>query len=1166
MAQSPVSAQGGWNPERWLALVKQCSETILKDAPDRYGSVQTPMWIGIIDPKTNGLLDQKPPNWQRDWDAEDYVLTAQGCNLYRDMPTLKAFYDVSGMANDARFKDAADAYLKYFLENMPSKTTGLFPWGEHMSYNTVRDRIVQTRHEMERNLPDWEMLWSINPQAVQREIEAIRRINIYDDETYVFDRHANYYTGEYDPLPVRGAYIKHSGLFTYSFMFLYSKTHDPQHLEWTRKMSDAYWRYRNPETQLIPGYVSAHGGATDSTVQMALADCFLRALEFYRDPVVEERALKMVDSFLKYGFDKGKGVFAYSLDPATGKVTKEGPTLWAVGESADSYRLLACLDAYSLTHDAKYLEPLRPVVECFAKTPYSEQVPDESIATWLEVLLKAYRETHDAYYLREARRLADWSAEKMVRDGLILESADGYVYQAKARPGLLMQQWLDLYRVEQQERLHWTAPDSVAPGETLTIRATAPSTGLRLVWRFRDGVEGSVEPSIAGSEYAFAIPIPAQAAQGPLELRFSGTDASELGTGTLLVTRDATGPTFADLELPKWSQRAQALSGKVRVADPVGVVDVKCVYSAGSGGEGSVDCSSASDGVYTFTVPPANGVSDLRLRIVARGNPDWPVESVSDEQSVALSDHAGVGVSGEAGVSATVPVEGWDLQVFYEPFCQISDAYIQLDRLNANPAGDSELPSRLLSPFYVAKPDNLVCAGTQVKLIHAYKPDAALEVLDSTLAAYEWKDGKWRKVLVQSVDRDAHTVTFLATNGGTFVVGGEPRGLWRRTFSGALLNSPAAARISPDGRLAIIVNTGASDGILYAVDAEGKTLWTYDPDSAQPFPTVADLDGDGFDEIAVGGRSLTVLGPDGAIRWRTDTGPVGSPVVGDIDGDGVLDVAACSQDGTVTAYTREGKMLWQVESLLGKPALPALAKLGGTGLALICGGTEAAYAVSSNGTLLWKTPVLGQCLNGCAAADLNGDGLDESIFVSRTDEKAEMTAVAPDGKVLWTVPVTRESDWSPMVADLDPSPGPEVVAMHTDRVQLALYSPEGKLVRTIPLESRTTMTPVPMDLDGKDGLDLLLACNESRRIWAIANDGTPLWTYTPASINLPGAKVKLGGSLLIADMNGDGKLEVVGGDDETWLNAVRTDLPCKPYEVVNGQYHGDPRHSGYYVK
>jgi hypothetical protein len=65
-------------------------------------------------------------------------------------------------------------------------------------------------------------------------------------------------------------------------------------------------------------------------------------------------------------------------------------------------------------------------------------------------------------------------------------------------------------------------------------------------------------------------------------------------------------------------------------------------------------------------------------------------------------------------------------------------------------------------------------------------------------------------------------------------------------------------------------------------------------------PAVADLDGDGVNEIIVprDGR-LVVWGPDGSVRWTADTDGGGriwaSPVVGDFTGDGRLEVAVAAR-------------------------------------------------------------------------------------------------------------------------------------------------------------------------------------------------------------------------------------------------------------------------------
>jgi len=266
-----VRSEGGWNYDRYLQAGRRSADALLQRAPDHYGQKQTPLWLSVISPTGESLIKAKPPNWQTYWDAEDYVMTAQGCNLYRDLPMLAALYELTAVTGDPHYRNGVDTYLSFYLSNLPSPTTGLFPWGEHMSYNTVRDKLVATRHEMEHNVPEWELLWNVNPSAVQKEIEAIYAINIYDKEHFLYDRHANYYSGEFDPLPVRGTYIKHSGLFAYSFLFLYSKTHDDKHLRWARKMANLYWQHRDPATEIVPGYVSHHGAGDVSTVQLWLA-------------------------------------------------------------------------------------------------------------------------------------------------------------------------------------------------------------------------------------------------------------------------------------------------------------------------------------------------------------------------------------------------------------------------------------------------------------------------------------------------------------------------------------------------------------------------------------------------------------------------------------------------------------------------------------------------------------------------------------------------------------------------------------------------------------------------------------------------------------------------------------------------------------------------------
>ena len=455
LSEASNDVLGGLDPDQWLALARDVSDTLLDAGPDRYGNVDTPLWVGVIDPATHRLIKQKPANFMVYWDAEDYVMTAQGCNLYRDMPALGALCRLSDITGDVKYRDAVEAYLKFYLQECPSKTTGLLPAGEHMSYNCVRDRINAKRHEMEHNPPGWPLLWAVHPEAVQRAIEAIYNCHVYDKEQFFYDRHGAYYTGEFDPMPVRGTYIKHSGLYAYSFLFLYSKTRDPEHLDWAHGIADLYWSRRDPRTNLVPGYVSP-GGIQDTTrTQLLLAYYLLDAAKFDPDPFFIGRGLGMVDSYLKYGFNAERATFAQSLNIKTGEVAiPTADTRWTTAESAAFYEVLAVWKAYEVTGKEEYLDVVCACLRHTAEVPLPDNLDPYTAAQWLELYLDAYGAAHDREFMHRARTLAAWTAHHLVRNKVILESADGCVYHNTTRPGALLAAWLRLYTVEMAEPLH----------------------------------------------------------------------------------------------------------------------------------------------------------------------------------------------------------------------------------------------------------------------------------------------------------------------------------------------------------------------------------------------------------------------------------------------------------------------------------------------------------------------------------------------------------------------------------------------------------------------------------------------------------------------------------------------------------------------------------------
>jgi outer membrane protein assembly factor BamB len=1122
---------GGYDHGAGLAHARAFADVLLEAAPDRYGEKHTPLWVGIIDPNTLGLVEQKPDNFMIYWDAEDYVMTAQGCNIYRDMPALSALNRLSEITGETKYGDAVAAYLAFFLEECPSPTTGLLPSGEHMSYNTVRDRIIAKRHEMEHNPPDWELLWQVNPDAVQRAIEAVYEFHIYDKENFYYDRHGAYYTGEFDPPSVRGTYIKHSGLYAYSFLFLYSKTKDEKHLAWAHGMADLYWSRRDPETNLVPGYVSSGGVQGSTKTQLLLAYYLLEATAFEADPFFVERGLGMVDSYLKYGYDAEKVEFAQSLNIKTGEVALEPlETPWQGGESGAFYEVMALMKAYELTQEGRYLEVACARLNRVGGEPLAQDLDPYTAGCWLSLYVDAYEATQDRVHLRHARGFAAWTYKNLVKNGLILENAEGYVYHNYQRPGALLAAWLRLHAVEQREAVHWKCPDAVrADAESLQVPVRGENVNLS--WTFQDGATGAKTVQ-APKGTLVSIPLPKNAAQGPLEICFNESD-----TATVLLAGNPSGPSFYEWKHPEWITADAGLVGSVNVHDPSGVLRVECVYTWAEGQVERVPCVNEG-ATYLFWIPALRDKAGatLRFHIEAEGNPAWPVRSQSETRNVIVATSTGPG----------------DVTLIEAPVSWV---------------GRLGLPEIILSKCSMLRvkpshPDG----GTQIALKSLLDQAKLLEAWTPGIAAYKWDGAAWNEVAGAALLADGSAMKIPHTGEGPYIVAGPSRLTWKRSFNGALLSSPSLIRMDAQGTFGIVLDTGDFDGMLYALDVHGEPLWTYDVDSDQPFVTIADFDGDKIDEILLGGPVLTLLNADGSVRWKATLKDVVTPVAGDINGDGQLEVVAANTAGTIMAFSADGKTLWEATVPAGWRPLPTLGDVNADGcLDLLYGKQGHFYAFNGpDGALLWKTAVHGNVLNGAATADLDNDGKAEVVFYARTDKEATLYAVDDDGSVLWQNPVNTNSDWSPVICDFEGTSELQVLAQEINDKAYGVYSAQGERLRVLDTAGRILHTPVPYDFDGNGTLDLLAAFDLVMQARVYDNDGSVQWTYTPESRTMVGAKIKGNGTMLVADLDGDGWLDVVGGDDLTWLQLFKTDTPCPPYTVVSGQYHGDARHSGLY--
>ncbi len=317
-------------------------------------------------------------------------------------------------------------------------------------------------------------------------------------------------------------------------------------------------------------------------------------------------------------------------------------------------------------------------------------------------------------------------------------------------------------------------------------------------------------------------------------------------------------------------------------------------------------------------------------------------------------------------------------------------------------------------------------------------------------------------------------------------------------------------------------------------------------------PVVADLDGDGKQEVIVGttgtaGTSkqgyLWVINHDGTVRWKQ---PVPSeiasaPAVGNLLGDGTKQiVVGCgasdnTNPGGVFAFHNDGRPLWSFSPGLNGGtnhvlASVALGDLDGDGLDDVAFGSfnEYAYALKgTNGTVLpgWPVFIRDSIASSTAMADLDGDGNLEVIMGA--DSHFEGSPIdTPNGGGIFVfrkngtnypgfprfisypsgvTPVGIQS--SPAVGDIDGDGCPEIVvgtgvSSSTGGKLLWAWHSDGSLVSGWPiaLDGHPNTSPILVDLDGDGVLDVV-ASDDAPFLYGFKGNGTQLFKMRPKSFS-----------------------------------------------------------------
>lgn len=230
----------------YLEPVRCTLDALIEHGTDRYGRIHSPIWMSILHVETL-RAPRDPLPLDEDARVQRRGRRAPGgSNLFLDQAMLRAARRLSALTNNAKYEEAAKAYVTFYLGHFIDPLTGLIEWGPHNFIDAFDDAVKYLeghQHEIHGAFPFWPLLHTCAPEVIEREIAMI------------WEWHINHETAECGRHPDRGegcSFAMTAGEFIAAFGFLHQVTGRPEPVEWAVRAARVHWDSRNPETGLFP--------------------------------------------------------------------------------------------------------------------------------------------------------------------------------------------------------------------------------------------------------------------------------------------------------------------------------------------------------------------------------------------------------------------------------------------------------------------------------------------------------------------------------------------------------------------------------------------------------------------------------------------------------------------------------------------------------------------------------------------------------------------------------------------------------------------------------------------------------------------------------------------------------------------------------------------------
>ena len=300
---------------------------------------------------------------------------------------------------------------------------------------------------------------------------------------------------------------------------------------------------------------------------------------------------------------------------------------------------------------------------------------------------------------------------------------------------------------------------------------------------------------------------------------------------------------------------------------------------------------------------------------------------------------------------------------------------------------------------------------------------------------------------------------------------------------------PTLADVDGDGEQEVLATS--TERTVVAFDPETGDVELEHNLSAYGYtrPLVADLTGDGNRELVVvdANANVFVVGPDGEEIW-TNRLPAsyvwGQPHVDDFDGDGDAELAVALGEGELYLLDGDGSVAWNRSVGAGETVTwftagqaddDASTEL----VAATTGGNVSLY--DGDGSLVWRED-LGSFAAVEAVGDGDGDGTPEVYATARDGTLRALDG--PTGEVEWTTELTTDDVQMmppPILADADDDDGdPELVAASNDGRVAVLDPASGETLAAYERETPIWTYPTVADVDDDPAPELLVMYGDGR--------------------------------------------------------------------------------------